>query len=222
MNVALILSAGSGDRFSKEIPKQFFELKNKPIINYSLELFENEDAIDGFIIVSRGDLVLKTQDISKNFSKCLAVIEGGARRQDSVFNGLVWIDKNIKDCKKVFIHDAARPLVSKTLMSELHKNSDIYSAVVPTIKSDDTLKQIEGDFIVKTIDRAKIVRVQTPQVFSFSLLLDCYKKFPNDSLATDDAFLIEHFGHKVFCVKGERSNIKVTYPYDLKLLEGLI
>ncbi len=219
MNVAVILSAGSGERFDKGTPKQFFDLNGKPIINYSFELFQNTDDVDCFIVVSRKDLITKTKSIADMFSKCRGVIEGGERRQDSVFNALEWIDKNIKNCKKVVIHDSARPVPGNALIKRLFDASEKNSSVIPIIESDDTLKQKDGEFVAKTLDRNSIVRVQTPQVFDFHLLFDCYQKLPKQTLATDDAFLIEHFGHKVFCVEGEKFNIKVTYPSDIKLLQ---
>lgn len=221
MNIAVILSAGSGERFSKELPKQFFSLNNKPVISYSFEFFQNLSNVDAFLVVSRKDLIEKTSSMVSSFPKCLAVIEGGERRQDSVFNALSWIEHNAKGCKKVLIHDSARPFPGTALLKRLFDASKENKAVIPVVKSDDTLKQKQGDFVTATLNRDSIVRVQTPQLFDLSLLLDCYKKFPQKELATDDAFLVEYFGHKVFCVDGERSNIKVTYHSDIKILEGL-
>ncbi len=217
MNIALILSAGSGTRFNKGTsPKQFFELNGKPMLLYSMDLFQEQSYIDGFVVVARKDLVHKTKEITSGYNKCMSVIEGGERRQDSVSNALDWINSNAKNCKVVFIHDAARPFCSSNLVSKLYKTSMEHKAVIPVLKSEDTLKELNGSVVVRTLDRNVIFRVQTPQIFDFKLLYECYNSFPKDTLATDDAYLLEYLGHEVHCIEGEKSNIKVTYLEDVE------
>lgn len=217
MNVAVILSAGSGTRFNKgNNPKQFFDLNGKPMLLYSLELFQEQGFIDGFVVVSREDLIPRTKELIAKFNKCLSVVEGGERRQDSVFNALNWIDANLDGCERVFIHDSARPFCSAGLIKKLHESSVNNKAVIPVLKSEDTLKELNGSLVLRTLDRNLIFRVQTPQVFDFKLLYECYNKFPSDVLATDDSSLLEHFGEKVVCIEGERTNIKVTYLEDVR------
>ncbi len=216
MNIAVILSAGSGTRFRSEDPKQFYKLHGKPILEHSLELFQNYEDIDKFLVVAREDLIARTKEISNKFEKCLCVIGGGARRQDSVFNALLWIRENVKGVNKVLVHDAARPFVEQELLNRLLKASLDNDAVIPVIKSDDTLKKVESNVVVSTIDRNEIVRVQTPQIFNFNILFDCYNKLSKDITVTDDASVLEYFSKKVFCVEGSKKNIKVTYQEDLK------
>jgi 2-C-methyl-D-erythritol 4-phosphate cytidylyltransferase len=95
-------------------------------------------------------------------------------------------------------------------------------AVIPIIPSSDTLKRIENGFVAATLDRSNIYRIQTPQVFSFEKLYNAYIKFSDTIDATDDAFLMEHFGVKIFTVEGEANNIKLTFPVDIKIAELLI
>jgi len=221
MNIAVILSAGSGVRFKSDVPKQFLNLNGIPVISQSLEKFEGSEFIDAIVVVTHSDHIKKVSELTKKYKKVVVIVEGGARRQDSVFNALKWIEKNTK-CSKVWIHDSARPLFSTKLMERLNVKSLKEDAVIPIVPSNDTLKKIEGNVVVATLDRSSIYRVQTPQVFSFKVLYKAYSKFSDTIDATDDAFLIERLGVKIFTVEGEANNIKLTYPLDIKIAELLI
>jgi len=221
MNIAVILSAGSGRRFKSDVPKQFFDLNGLPIISQSLEKFEISDFIDGIVVVTHPEYIKKVTKLTAKYKKVVAVVEGGVRRQDSVFNALKWINKNAK-CSKVWVHDSARPLFSLELMKKLNEKSLTSDAVIPAVSSNDTLKKIDCGVVVATLDRSTIYRIQTPQVFSFNVLYDAYSKFSDTIDATDDAFLMERLGIKIFTVEGEANNIKLTYPLDIKIAELLI
>lgn len=221
MNIAVILSAGSGVRFKSDVPKQFLFLNGSLVISQSLEKFESSKLIDAIVVVTHPDHIEKVKTLTSAYKKVIAIVDGGARRQDSVFNALKWINKNTK-CSKVWIHDSARPLFSADLMTRLNAKSLIEDAVIPVIASNDTLKKVEDGVVVATLDRSNIYRVQTPQVFSFSVLYDAYSKFSDTIDATDDAFLMERLGIKIQTVEGEVSNIKLTYPVDIQIAELLM
>jgi 2-C-methyl-D-erythritol 4-phosphate cytidylyltransferase len=222
MNIAVILSAGSGVRFNSTVPKQFLLLNGKPVINYSLKRFQENNSIDRILVVSSPDNMDRTKELCSGFSKVTEVIAGGKRRQDSVWNGLEWINKNAKGCKLVLIHDSARPLFSSGLIDKLITSASKNGAAIPVIPTDDTIKEKHGDAIKRTLERDNLVRVQTPQVFDLGKIHTAYSKFPKEQTATDDAFVAEFFGIKVYTVAGEVSNIKITNPVDLKIAELLI
>jgi 2-C-methyl-D-erythritol 4-phosphate cytidylyltransferase len=222
MNIAVILSAGSGVRFNSTVPKQFLLLNGKPVIHYSLERFQKSDSVDSILVVSSPDNMDKTKELCSGFSKVMDVIAGGKRRQDSVWNGLEWINKNAKGCRLVLIHDAARPLFSSALMNELIAAAGEHGAAIPVIPTNDTIKEKEVDVIKRTLERDSLVRVQTPQVFDLGKIHAAYSKFPKEQTATDDAFVAEFFGIKVYTVAGEAGNIKITDPVDLKIAELLL
>jgi len=221
MNIAVILSAGSGSRFKSDVPKQFLDLNGKPVISQSLEKFERSKFIDAIVVAVNPEHAERTKVLTSAYKKVIAVVNGGIRRQDSVFNALKWIEKNTK-CSKVWIHDAARPLFSTDLMERLNERSLKEGAVIPVIPSNDTLKKIDDGVVIATLDRSNVYRVQTPQVFDFKVLYEAYSKFSDTIEATDDAFLIERLGVKIFTVEGEANNIKLTYPMDIKLAELLM
>lgn len=222
MNIAVVLSAGSGTRFDSKLPKQLVEIGNRSILSYSLEKLQNSDCVDLILVVAHPDHVKSIEEEARVFSKFKAVVIGGERRQDSVFNALKWIESNDINCKSVLIHDSARPLFSTSLLKRLSLLSKDKKAVIPVIAVDDTLKSVKGDIVDRTVDRSEVVRVQTPQVFDFKVLYDCYMKLPKDKVATDDAFVVESCGIEVSVVQGERNNIKITYLEDLEMAETML
>ncbi|MCX6111915.1 MAG: 2-C-methyl-D-erythritol 4-phosphate cytidylyltransferase [Proteobacteria bacterium] len=222
MNIAVILSAGAGLRFNDTSPKQFLLLDGKPILYHSIKKFQEYPGVDKILIVSHPDYMNKTKEICSEFSKIAGIIQGGERRQDSVWNALDWININQKKCELVFIHDSARPLLSDKLLEALYKAANRTGAAIPCISADDTIKEISGYTIKKTLKRDELVRVQTPQVFDFRKIYKAYLSFPKDQIATDDAFVAEVSGIKVYVVEGDKNNIKITHPVDLKIAELFI
>jgi len=222
MNIAVILSAGTGLRFKGTEPKQFLLLDGKPILYHSIIKFQEYSSIDKILVVSHPDHVERTTSFCNGFSKLAAIIHGGERRQDSVWNALDWIKKNQSDCNIIFIHDSARPLVSHKLLEALYKTAEKKGAAIPCIPTDDTIKERSGEIIKRTLERDKLLRVQTPQVFDFRTIYEAYLGFPKENIATDDAFIAEVFGIKVYIVEGDKNNIKITHPMDIKIAELLI
>lgn len=222
MNIAVILSAGAGLRFKSSCPKQFLILDDKAILLHSLCKFEEYQKIEKIIVVSNPEYLDETKKLCNGFSKVASVINGGERRQDSVWNALAWIKKNINSCSTVLIHDSARPLFNKTLLDRLFETIKNNDAVIPCIAIDDTIKQKDGNRVVRTLDRASLVRVQTPQAFSFNKIYEAYLSFPKDNIATDDAFIAESTGINVHIVDGDSKNIKITHPSDMIIAELLI
>lgn len=219
MNVAVILSAGKGSRFGSDLPKQYFILNGVPIICKSIEKFEQATFIDSIIIVCEKTYIDKVKELSKSYKKVIGVIEGGKRRQDSVFNALTELSN--KPPLKIWIHDAARPLFSNNLLAKLYNASLKYKAVIPVIPMTDTVKELNNNFVKRTLDRTNMSCVQTPQVFDFQDLFSTYKKFNEQFDASDDAFLMEKNGVEVATVNGESFNIKITHPLDISVAEVL-
>lgn len=198
---AIVLAAGSGERYGG--PKHELELGGMPLWKRSVSVLE-ASGIDSVVVVGPVD----------------GGIPGGPRRRDSVAAGLARVPDSIE---WVLIHDAARPLLTRRLVATVIDaarlgNSD---AVVPAIAVTDTLKIVDGDIVVETVDRRQLAAVQTPQAFRLKLLREAHLIDPDDD-ATDDAGLIERIGGTVTVVPGDRTNIKITYDGDLELAERLI
>ena len=222
MIYAIILASGIGERLGLGIPKQFFKIKNKTILEYSISAFDSHQLIDKIIVVSNPLYINETKDITKNYKKVISVISGGKTRQESSFRGLSQItDTN----SKVLIHDAVRPFVSNKIITDCIIALNTYKAVNVGIKSTDTIMEITDKNVVsKIIDRSKIIRCQTPQAFDFNIINKAHQLAINDSnkTATDDCGLVLRYNlADIFVVNGENSNIKITYPIDLKIAELL-
>jgi 2-C-methyl-D-erythritol 4-phosphate cytidylyltransferase len=221
--IAIVLSAGTGKRFGSVKPKQFIMLKSRPILYYSLKTFQEFSNVSAIVLVVHKSFYNKSKLISSAFNKVVAVIEGGERRQDSVQNALYWIENNVTEgCNRVYIHDAARPIFRSDLLDRLYAASRTFPAVIPIIPVEDTIKRVSQSIVNATVNRSEIFRVQTPQVFDFSMLCKAYKTFPASKQATDDASVMEHYGQQIYTVDGERENIKITYPVDIRIAESLI
>lgn len=193
---ALIVAAGSGERFGGNVPKQYLPLLGKTILQRSVEAFRGI-ATDIVIVVNpdhTGTVDFKT-------------VAGGSTRQQSVQNGLVALRAAQPDI--VLIHDAARPLVSQRLITQLIEAAEKSGAAIPALPVTDTIKR-NG----KTESREGLYTVQTPQTFRFDLIDSLHQKYSDKSL-TDDAALCEADGHPVIFVNGQPDNIKITHPADL-------
>jgi len=222
--VALIAAAGLGKRMNAKISKPFIPIFGKPIIAYTLEKFEQCKFIEKiYLIVNRKekDLYLKNIILRYNFTKVQGLIEGGKTRQDSVYNGLKALDA---DTDIVVIHDGARPLIEKTLIQDSIKTAQKYGAAILVIPIKDTIKKSQKYmFINGTLDREQIWRAQTPQSFKYDIILSAYKKAYQDKFwATDDAAIVERYGHKVKMIIGSEENIKITTPFDIIIAENFL
>ncbi len=214
---AIIVAAGKGKRFGSL--KQFSLLKGRPVLDWSLEAFDVHEEVSEIILVleddSQGKLYLD------RFQKISSVASGGKRRYDSVYAGF------LKTCLSgddiVLVHDGVRPLVGKDLIHDIIAAARKSGAAVPVIPMEDTVKQCDRHRIIKTMDRDKLKRAQTPQGFRYSILKQAFEKAcETDMSGTDEAYLVEKLGLEVLTVHGEPKNIKITTQEDLKIAEGFI
>lgn len=218
---AVIVAAGSGQRFGSA-EKSFAPLGGKPMAWWSLMAADASASIDEIILVCGEHSFDTASEVVRGFSgrKRLALVIGGARRQDSARAG---IDATSDDTTIVAIHDAARPLVTSTLFDEVVAASSAHGAAIAAIPVSDTIKRVVSGHVIETIPRDELVNVQTPQAFRKSLLIEAFAHAERDGLSvTDEASLIEQAGGRIAVVNGSHANIKVTYPVDLFIAEALL
>lgn len=215
---AIIVAAGKGSRMGSNTPKQYLKLDDKTILDKTIDQFEKNKLVDEIIlIINTEDIEYVKSSISYNRDKVTKVVEGGAERLDSVYNGIMSLDD---DNSLVLIHDGVRPFVSQKLINTCIENTHEYKCCIPAIDVIDTIKVVEDDEVIETLDRSKLRAVQTPQGFEVKLLKELYNKAKNDNLkATDDASIAEYYGYKVKVIEGLRKNIKITTPFDFKIAE---
>lgn len=215
---ALIVAGGVGNRMGASVPKQFIEVLGKPVIAYTLDAFSNNNDIDEIVVVTLEEYIVFCKDIVEafGFKKVKSIICGGATRQESVYNGLLEVTGEY-----VLIHDGARPLVSQGVINECIATVISKSACAVGVKVKDTLKIADDEKIIKaTPDREHIYAIQTPQCFKTEDILNAHKVAIETSFfGTDDAVLYEKIGGKIMIVEGEYTNIKITTPIDLAVME---
>lgn len=207
MNIAIILAGGSGTRFKSKIPKQYFKIGNKSIINYTIDAFEKSSLIDKIIIVVDKKYI---NDISKKNPNHI-VVSGGKSRFESSYNGILACPKN---SKKVLIHDAARPFISQEIITSCIEALNNYEAVVTSIQTTDTVIRVKNMEILQVEDRNQIFLNQTPQGFKYKTILDAHKN--RTGSVTDDISLLDLNKTKCKVIKGSKKNIKITTNDDIQ------
>ena len=227
MNIALIVAAGSGTRMGMETPKQFVLVKDKPLLFFSVNMFETYPELDSIVIVTNKEYISEVEEIVKeyNFKKVKAIVVGGETRQDSVYNGLIKIKEFASKDDIVLIHDSARPLVNHRIIYDNIKTCLEFGAVDTVIQASDTIvKSSDGSGVDELPLRKELYQAQTPQTFKLGLILDAheYAKTHHIPDVTDDVKLVISLGKQVHIVEGSKLNFKITTPEDLDLLEALL
>jgi 2-C-methyl-D-erythritol 4-phosphate cytidylyltransferase len=213
---AVIVAAGRGERLGLDRPKAFAGLHGRPLLAESLERLEASDWVDSIVVAAPPDweepVILLAEELG--CGKVVAVVSGGESRAASVRAGLAEVPE---DAAVTLVHDAARPVlpeeVIERLMTALNEGWD---GAVPGLPVPDTVKRVDGDRVVETVDRESLVGVQTPQAFVSSTLRDAAASGAD---ATDCAALVEAHGGRIKVVPGDRRLLKVTEPVDLELAE---
>ena len=220
----IIAAAGLGARFGSKTPKQFIELMGVPLIIRSLRIFDRTPEVKSIIVVANSEWrdYLENNIFRYNISKVKAIPDGGAVRQDSIWNALSV--ESTKSSDIILIHDAVRPLTSIELVQKVIAAAEEYGAVIPALKPKDTIKITNGkSAVIQTLNRNNLCIVQTPQGFWREILVNGYEKAKiNNYYATDDAQLVEAAGYRVQIIEGEETNIKITTPLDMKFAELIL
>ena len=224
---AIVLAAGQGRRMGTKIQKQYLELDGKPVLYYSLHVFEQSETIDDIIlVVGEGqESYCRSEIIEKyHLTKVKAVIPGGKERYASVYFALKYMNeqKNVAGAAAegiVFIHDGARPFVDEAMIQRAYCEASEQGACVVGMPVKDTIKIAdEGGYAKQTPDRKNVWMIQTPQTFSYALIYEAYEEMlkTEDTAITDDAMVLERIkGKKSKLIEGSYRNIKITTPEDL-------
>ncbi len=220
---AIIVAAGSGRRMQSETPKQFLEIHGRPILWYTLKVFQECDAVDKMITVLPPDYTVAFNRVIQNewnITKNDKVITGADKRHESVWNGLSAVSEDIDI---VMIHDGVRPLVSRRIIQQSIEAANEYGAAVVGLKPKDTIKVVSNNLVERTLNRESLLAAQTPQTFRRDVILRANQAaFEKNLFNTDDAALVEQLGEKVAVVPGDYKNIKITSPEDIYLAAFLL
>lgn len=224
MNIVIITAGGIGSRLNKEIPKQFLEINNKPLLVYTLEVFQNHADIDEILCVClKGyESLIEEYKTRFNLTKLKHIITGGKTNQDSIYNGIQEAKKYYNNDDIILIQDGNRPFTSNKIISEVIIKTQKYNAAATAIDSIDALSLSKDNAnIIKTLDRNTIKRLQTPQSAKLWKLDKIYSiaKEKNITNSVTVGQLLNDFGENVPYVKGSKLNIKITDEEDLLLFD---
>lgn len=218
----IIVAGGKGLRMGGEVPKQFLPIGGKPVLMRTVEAFYQTDAETGIVLV----LPQEQQSYWKNlccqydFRIPYILADGGCTRFHSVRNGLQVIPDEDSD-SLIAVHDGVRPFVSPRVIQECFEAATRWGAVVPVLDMVDSVRQLSEDGGSMAVDRSCLKLVQTPQTFRADILKNAYRQEFTERF-TDDASVVEASGVSVALVSGNRENIKITTPFDLKIAEALL
>lgn len=217
--LAILVAAGRGERLGAARPKAFLEVAGQSLLLRAARAFDAASLVDGIVAVVPGEEVENARELLAPIGKLRGVVPGGARRQDSVLEGLKMAPDDWDGT--VLVHDAARPFVPPALIDAVVAAAREHGAALPVLPVVDTIKRVQGGRAVATVDREELAAAQTPQGFRFSLLVHAYEEAFRDRVSlTDEAMAVERLGREVALVPGSPHNRKITTPDDLAWAEA--
>ena len=231
MTYAVIAAGGIGSRMGNmEKPKQYLKIKDKPIIVHTVEKFFVNKAFRKILILCPESWTSYTKGIMKKHlpeNDKVVIVEGGDTRNETIMNAIKYIEQTdgLDDDTIIVTHDAVRPFVSSRIIDENIEMALKYGATDTVVPATDTIVESQNGKVISTIpDRSKLYQGQTPQAFKAKLLKEIYHSLTEDekNILTDACKIFSIKGHDVYMVEGEVHNIKITYPYDLRVAKTLL
>lgn len=217
----IIPAAGQGKRMRAGKNKVLLQLKDKPILIHTLQVFERDERCEGIILAISADDESLFRKLLEQYKigKVTALVQGGAERQHSVYNGL----KAAKRGGIILVHDAARPFILPSVIHELVDVAERDGGAIVAVPVKDTIKKVHDFEVVETVERSSLWAVQTPQAFRMSILEEAHEEaIRQNFLGTDEASLVERLRIPVKIVEGDYDNIKLTTPEDLYFAEAIL
>lgn len=221
----IVPAAGIGKRAGQEKNKLWMPIGGVPLIQRTLMGLSHPLISKIYLIIHPDEQesfrALSDRLQEGGFDKEISLIVGGAQRQDSVFQGLLRLQAQRP--QKVWIHDGARPFLPAKTLSLLDEKTNQMPGAVLAIPMEDTVKMAENHIITKTLNRDKLFRIQTPQLFLYDIIFESHQMAMNDKFnATDDSLLLEYYGYDVAIVLGDKRNFKLTYPEDFEYANWVV
>ena len=227
MNIALITAGGNGTRMHQDIPKQFLNVNNKPIIVYTMEAFQNHPDIDAIEVVCLDGWhqILEAYAKQFNITKLVGIVSGGKNGQESIKNGLNEINKKYSKDDIVIVHDGNRPLVSEEIISDSIAKCLMYGSGIAAIPCVEAMLETDDRISSnKQISRDNLMRTQTPHAFKLEKLLWAHEKAEKMGIENSVASctLMLELGEKIYFSAGSEKNIKLRTPVDIEIFKALL
>lgn len=226
-NIALLIAGGSGNRMGQDIPKQFLTVNERPVIVYTLEVFEKHPEIDSIAVVciEGWEQVLKAYAKQFNISKLKFIVPGGQNGQASIRNGVFELEKHFDSKDIVLIHDAIRPMVSSEIISDNIRVAREFGNAVTVIPCAEAMMQTDdGKISTGSYPRDRLKRTQTPQAFHLGDICELHRNALEAGITNSIASctLMIEMGHQVFFSAGSEKNIKLTTVEDIDIFKALL
>lgn len=230
-NIALIIAGGSGSRMGQDIPKQFLNVDNKPIIIYTLEAFQAHDGIDAIEVVCIDGWhdVLRAYAKQFGIDKLKWVVSGGSSGQESIRNGVLNLEHEVSDDDIIIVHDGIRPLVDDDVLSDVISVAKQHGNAVTSMPYNEQIFIVDEDDPNTThqyIPRETLRRVSTPQAYTFGKLFDAYQKAFAENIGIGPSSytntMMADLGETLHFAKGSDRNIKLTTKADIELFRGYL
>lgn len=216
----LLLAAGEGTRLASPVPKALAELDGSPMVCRAFEAIEAAELVDRVVVAVPSTHELRFASLLPSKGRLgVEVVAGGSSRQSSALAAL----EAVGAADAVLVHDAARPLAPPSLFDACLRELDACEAVCPAVPLADTIKEAEGDRVLRTLDRSRLVAVQTPQGFRSDVYRRAHERAAQDGFeGTDDTVLVERMGIEVRIIPGDDRNMKITTAHDVSVAEALL
>ena len=229
MTVAIIIAGGVGSRMGKDIPKQFIEVRNKPVLAYTLESFQKHPLVDAIEVVCIDGWEDEVWEYKEKYgiSKLRWMAKGGNSGQESIRNGVYNLEGECDNDDIIIIHDGIRPLVDSTVVDDIIAKCETYGNGVTSMPYNEQIFLVDDEIsTVKYIPRETLRRVATPQAYKFKLLNEKYheafeKKIGIYGSSYTNTMMVE-LGERLYFAKGSDRNIKLTTPGDLEIFEAML
>lgn len=219
----IIAAAGSGKRMGGALPKQYVRLGDISVLARTVKAFSALEEVNLITVVTNEEYMDRCREELDNLglmSKVNEILPGGKERQDSIYNAVKQLPKEVE---LVLVHDGVRPFVTGDLILRTIEAAKTYGAAVAAVPVKDTIKETKENFLTNTLDRNNLYSIQTPQGFHKDILVHAYEEaYQKNIYGTDDAFLVEKTGQKVYVVKGDYFNIKITTLEDMVFGEAIL
>lgn len=227
MNIAMLIAGGTGQRMGQEIPKQFLNVNDKPVIIYTLEAFQNHPDIDAIAVVCLKEWmhVLEVYARQFNISKLEHIISGGDNGQSSIRNGVFELEKHYNRQDFVLVHDAIRPMVSKDVISDCLKVAQEHGNAITVIPCAEAMVMTNDQQSSEELyPRDQLKRTQTPQAFHIGEICDLHREALAHGITNSVASvtLMIELGHRVYFSKGSEKNVKLTTVEDIDIFKALL
>ncbi len=231
MNIALIIAGGSGNRMGQDIPKQFINVYDKPVLIYTLESFQKHPLINAIevVCISGWESMVQAYANQFNITKLKWIVPGGGSAQESIHNGVLNLEGICSKDDIIIIHDGIRPLVDDTVLTDVIEKAQEYGNAVTSMPYNEQIFVVSEDderTTTKFIPRETLRRVSTPQAYNFKLLDEKYHEAFEKNIGVKGSHytntMMVELGVKLHFAKGSDKNIKLTTKDDLELFKGYL